>query len=324
MRFRKALLAIMLLSMSEAVIAAPKETGTGTLPTELIERLDAPFRQGGNAANAGAPTTTIAPSGPQTRRLPGSVSGNIACNGSEFVGITISIDGEIEAATANSVRKLFDERAQQEKNLKAGIKCAEVFKVPSAFGDGYRINSRGGDVSAAMMIGRIFRQESAFLQVDGVCISACVLVLAGAADRFVKNSFMIGIHRPYLAQTSYTDERAQKLYDDMLKEIRAYLHEMHVSTKLADDMLDTEPEQVHFLSPTELDKYGLASADPAERRRRAVSRELGDLREAKELGLDRVEYTRRKAIVSRVCAVPGVDIEQYDRCKDRILATGKN
>jgi hypothetical protein len=218
MRFRKALLAIMLLSMSEAVIAAPKETGTGTLPTELIERLDAPFRQGGNAANAGAPTTAIAPSGPQTRRLPGSVSGNIACNGSEFVGITISIDGEIEAATANSVKKLFDERAQQEKNLKAGIKCAEVFKVPSAFGDGYRINSRGGDVSAAMMIGRIFRQESAFLQVDGVCISACVLVLAGAVDRFVKNSFMIGIHRPYLAQTSYTDEQAQKLYDDMLKE----------------------------------------------------------------------------------------------------------
>jgi hypothetical protein len=178
--------------------------------------LDAPFRQKGSTATAGAPATTRAPTGPQTRTLPGSVSGNIACNG-EGVGIAIFIDGEIEAATANSARTLFDERAQQEKNLRAGIKCTEVFKVPSAFGESFRINSRGGDVSAAMTIGRIFRQETSFLQVDGVCISACVLVLAGAVERFVKTSFMVGIHRPYLAQTSYTEEQARKLYDDMLR-----------------------------------------------------------------------------------------------------------
>jgi hypothetical protein len=299
-----AVLAIMLLSMPEGVIAAPPETGTGTLPTELIERLDAPFRQKGSTATGAAPATTSAPSGPQTRTLPGSVSGYVACNG-EGVAITIFIDGKIEAATAESVRKLFDERAQQEKNLKAGIKCDEVFRVPSAFGDSFRINSHGGDVSAAMTIGRIFRQETSFLQVDGSCISACVLVLAGAVERGIKTSFMVGIHRPYLVQTSYTEEQARKLYDGMLKEIRAYLHEMNVSIKLADDMLDTEPEQVHFLSPTELEKYRLASVDLAERRRRAVSRELSDLREANELGLDRVEYTRRKGIVSRFCAGPG-------------------
>jgi hypothetical protein len=49
-------------------------------------------------------------------------------------------------------------------------------------GSGY-INSPGGDISAAMAIGRMFRQETAFLQVDGVCISAFVPVLAGAVNQ---------------------------------------------------------------------------------------------------------------------------------------------
>src|SRR6266404_5372364 len=43
----------------------------------------------------------------------------------------------------------------------------------------------------------------------------------------------------------------------MLKEIRAYFREMDVSTRLADDMLATEPKSVHILTHEEINKYGL-------------------------------------------------------------------
>jgi hypothetical protein len=115
----------------------------------------------------------------------------------------MQIEGEIDAATVDKVRRLFDE--QHEVFAKGGttdvaarpgssIKC-------TAYGVGYEINSQGGDVNAAIAIGRMFRKERAHLQVNenSVCISACVLILAGAVERPVSGA--IGIHRPYLRTT---------------------------------------------------------------------------------------------------------------------------
>jgi hypothetical protein len=80
----------------------------------------------------------------------------------------------------------------------------------------------------------------------------------------------------------------------MLKDISAYFREMDVSKRLADEMLATEPEKVHILTHEEIKKYGLARLDAAEQQRRAIAKEVSDLQEANQLGLDRREYTRRK------------------------------
>jgi hypothetical protein len=50
----------------------------------------------------------------------------------------------------------------------------------------------------------------------------------------------------------------------MLQDIRAYLREMNVPERLADEMLATELERVHVLTPAELKMYGLADIDSAE------------------------------------------------------------
>jgi hypothetical protein len=176
----------------------------------------------------------------------------------------------------------------------------------------------------------MFRKENKHLFVERNCISACVLILAGAVDREIGSSGIIGIHRPYLGTTSQrplTTDQVRSAYTAMLQDIRTYLREMNISERLADDMLATEPERVHVLTKAELKSYGLAGLDPAEQQRRAIGNEAWDVYEANKLGLDRREYTRRKSLGIDSCIYNSTtgkqmtDGEVLD-CRRRILTTG--
>jgi hypothetical protein len=99
---------------------------------------------------------------------------------------------------------------------------------------------------------------------------------------------------------------------------------MDVSKRLADDMLATEPENVHILTEEEIKKYGLSRLDAAEQRRRAIAKEVSDLQEANQLGLDRREYTRRKALGDSVCPYTAAsDYGEVSACRQRVLTTGR-
>jgi ATP-dependent protease ClpP protease subunit len=258
------------------------------------------------------------------------VTGDVPCSGIE-VGLSINIDGEIDTRTVESVGKLFDQYHQRAARVRAGSKC-DMAKAGdfSAYGTHYSINSRGGSVSAAMAIGRIFRREAAWLEVNGDCISACVLILAGAVDRQIGSTGVVGIHRPYLGTTPQqrlTTDQVRDAYTRMLQDIRAYLREMNVSERLADDMLAIEPERVHILTQAELEMYGLARVDSAEQQRRAIENEARDVQEANQLGLDRREYTRRKAlgiecIYNTRTGEFMTQREVFD-CRRRFLTTGR-
>src|SRR5258708_34053984 len=52
----------------------------------------------------------------------GSVTGHISCGGGS-VGISIDIDGERGAATAESVSKLFEEFPEPRKKVDSGVTC---------------------------------------------------------------------------------------------------------------------------------------------------------------------------------------------------------
>ena len=93
----------------------------------------------------------------------GSVTGHISCGGGS-VGISIDIDGEIDAATVESVSKLFEEFREQTKKVASGVTCDDSARHQSppdfsAYGTHFGINSRGGSVAAAMAIGRMFRRD---------------------------------------------------------------------------------------------------------------------------------------------------------------------
>jgi len=124
-----------------------------------------------------------------------------------------------------------------------------------------------------------------------------------------------------------TTEHVRSAYAAMLQEIRAYLREMNVSERLAHDMLAVEPERVRALTQAELTVYGLTSVDPVEQQRRAIEKEAWDVREAAQLGLDRAEYTRRKALGESLCLYtpsgnPVTDETEFWNCKQRLLKTG--
>jgi hypothetical protein len=96
---------------------------------------------------------------------------------------------------------------------------------------------------------------------------------------------------------------------------------MNVSTNLATDMLAVEPETVRMLSLQELQSYRLSGMVPAEQERRAVDREIDDVKEAEKLGLDRIEYTKRKARAKAICSAEN---RSYYDCYNRVMKTSAN
>ena len=268
------------------------------------------------------------------------VSGGFGCDrGSEgaicfddgcVCGFKLRIDGEIVAATVEQVRKLFAVRRA----------------IKGSYSESFYINSFGGSVTAAMEIGRMFRTERAWISLRpdmhkqaavwwtrtstpeleraGNCVSACVLILAGAVER---NLWVgrVGIHRPYLdttPQKPVTVDEVREGYGRLLHDLRGYLREMNVSERLADDMLAVEPEKVHYLNEAELKMYRLADPDPVEQQTRAIEKEMRDVQEANQLGLSRREYTRRKALGNDLCSQMQ-DVREMISCKDRVLRTGR-
>ena len=264
-----------------------------------------------------------------TRPATASVTSRISCaHGS--VGVSLDIDGDIDPASVEVIRNLFAKLHAQEAMLASGGKCdadnATQANDLSAFGDHYGINSRGGSIYAAMAIGRMLRRENAWIAVNGVCFSACVFILAGAVDRMIGESDQVGIHRPYLWSTPENPMGADQVmlaYSRTLQDMRSYLSEMNVSQRLANDMLATEPENNRILTEAELKAYRLTGVDPAEQQRRAIQKEAADIKEANELGLDRLEYTRRKSLGGILCdSLSTGDYGAFIACKRSILKHG--
>jgi hypothetical protein len=141
--------------------------------------------------------------------------------------------------------------------------------------------------------------------------------------RNINEDATVGIHRPYFATTSQgslAPDQVRAGYTALLQDMRTYLREMNVSERLAEDMLATEPEHVHELTQQELKSYGLLDVDPAERQQRAIENEVRAVQETKELGLDRIEYMRRKVLADELC---GDETSNRIDCQKRILTTGQ-
>jgi hypothetical protein len=217
--------------------------------------------------------------------------------------LVIQISGEITDETATGLETVIS----RVRNAAAASQYMFTFLS-------VELNSPGGSVDAAMKIGRILRKEGPIVDVKkgALCLSACVLILAGGATRGLDGT--IGIHRPYFEVPSgnVSSETIKSNYQQMLQAIRAYLKEMNVVENLADDMLRTNPEHMRVLSENELTQYGLTDADP-------VVMEALEIQEAKALGLDRKEYMRRKLLVERSC---GGSLPSYAECRRNILKSG--
>jgi hypothetical protein len=183
----------------------------------------------------------------------------------------VQIRGQITAATLDQLNRLIEKTRSQAERAKYSFKFGFA-----------ELDSRGGSVDAAMSIGRVLRKEEAgaFVSQGAVCLSSCVLILAGGVARSFQGS--VGIHRPYFEVPSgdVSSQNIKAEYGKMLQGLRAYFREMNVTEGLADAMLLISPENVRLLSKAELDNYGLTDTDP-------IWEEAFEVQQAQLYGLNR-------------------------------------
>jgi hypothetical protein len=130
------------------------------------------------------------------------------------------------------------------------------------------LGSPGGDLPAAMEIGRIFKRRLVWTKVvdfGSACYSACVLVLAAGSVRLARTESKIGIHRPRFDETYFAGldvETARSRYASMAASVRSYLDEMGISPRLFDMMMQVSSSSVRLLTQEELKETGLDGSDP--------------------------------------------------------------
>lgn len=200
----------------------------------------------------------------------------------------------------------------------------EILKDP-AFNKGEEntfiiLNSKGGDLYAAMEIGRAIRNHRGNVVAvpdESQCFSACVFILA-AGDVRVRRG-QVGIHRPYAMSPSTRTGEAEGMYEKISRDARSYLREMRVREALFDDMVNVPPNKMHvFQSESEMDSYGLLELDP-------VAEEVGTAKMMKRFGItDRQVYMQRWNAAQFECAKSGkyVDADEIAKCFNYVMSHG--
>ena len=157
------------------------------------------------------------------------------------------------------------------------------------------IDSPGGNIDAAMRIGRMIRQREIGVTVPerGECASACVFIYAAGVVRV--NYGPIRIHRPFLADSNDLSlAKTQAKFAALERDAKRYLKEMNVRDSLYDAMMVIAPENSYALDVQEMEQYGMGRSDP-------VWSETLDNSTAKRLGMSKREFLSIKSRVGMKC-----------------------
>lgn len=145
----------------------------------------------------------------------------------------------------------------------------------------------GGDIDAAMQLGRLLRELGVFTLVgaDDQCLSACVFAFMGGERRSVAGR--LGIHRPYFPYTHDVPDR-QLRFRHLQRTLKAYVEELDFPTSFYEAVMLVPPESMKILTPAELKRFYLEGISPS-------SEDLADAAAARRLNLSMFEYLKHKA-----------------------------
>ena len=146
--------------------------------------------------------------------------------------------------------------------------------------------SNGGEVDAAMELGRLLRKLGVSTLVAGgdQCMSSCVFAFMGGDQRTVAGT--IGIHRPYFSSTREVPDR-RVLYRQLQKKLQEYIDELDFPPSLYEAVMAVPPESVSLLAPADLKKFYLEGMSPS-------TQDDVDAASARKLGISVLEYFERK------------------------------
>lgn len=237
----------------------------------------------------------------------GQLERGFDCEDLKECTVRLEVTGAIDQSTADKITQLLSDANARTRKSEERHRTHFLMTLESP----------GGSVVAAMAIGRLARQHrmTAVVPLGASCVSACVLIYAGAVTRMAGNE-QIGIHAPFLdtPAAKISEQTIRGTYTSLVQDLRSYFREMNVSEGLAEEMLKTPASSVRFLTHQEQVQFGLVTIDP-------IEAEVVSLGRAKEFGLTRVEFNRRQTLVSQHCFDRG---ETYLRsCESHIYKTGK-
>lgn len=145
----------------------------------------------------------------------------------------------------------------------------------------------GGDVDAAMEMGRVLRKlgVSAVVARGGQCLSSCVLAFMGGDRRTVAGR--LGIHRPYFSSARKVPDR-RSYYRELQKRVQQYIDELDFPPSLYEAFMAVPPESISILTAADLRKFYLQGMSPA-------VEDEADATAARRLGISVAEYLQQKA-----------------------------
>ena len=175
------------------------------------------------------------------------------------------------------------------------------------------LNSTGGDIFAAMKIGRQlanYQNVNTSIQPEAICASACVLILAAGESKSIFGK--VGIHRLRFVDSktpNLESDEYRKTYDAAMQEVIEYLKQMGIRTSLADDMMRYTSDDVHFLGEEEIENYGLNQRNPYsfEQEKAQLIARCGEKWYALMLQLDEVASTKCAGLDSAEQAYDCID-----------------
>jgi len=120
------------------------------------------------------------------------------------------------------------------------------------------LDSIGGDLNEAMKFANLFEKSSASVVVgpDGKCYSACFMMFAGAADRWLYTFGELGVHQ--ISVNSPQADRAQRreIAASVANDLRRYLALQGIPPTLIDKMMDTPTFDMYIIDTLMLKRMG--------------------------------------------------------------------
>lgn len=249
---RRALMAILLFQLGIAGFLVLSDVGRDfTLPRRgpAAPAFDQPTRPGDQTRlydPSTLPATRPAPGGPDTAPsvpMPDRLM-------LEADGDALILTGAIAPGDAERIGKQISDRLAA-----AGAALPRIV-----------LNSPGGSVGDALELGRAIRDTglATRMRATDICLSACPYLLAAGTERIVTEGARIGVHQHYFGENTLLP--AFTAVSDIQRgqgAVMRYLDEMGVDPLLMQHGLVTPPDAIYLLLPEELERYGLATEQPA-------------------------------------------------------------
>ena len=121
-------------------------------------------------------------------------------------------------------------------------------------GNSVWLASNGGDIDAAMELGRLLRKLGVFTLIgkNDQCLSACVFAFMGGERRVVAGQ--LGIHRPFFPFTQDAPDR-QARFRHLQKTLKDYIEELDFPTSLYEEVMVVPPESMKILAAADLKRF---------------------------------------------------------------------